>query len=107
MFGRDPIVLLNSLLAPTVRYLGTNGNILSLEALNNMYQLIASNLEQAQMKGNIKAPIPDRKLSKGDSILLKDHTTSVWDSRYTGDYWISSFPRKTQVKVVDSKGKVK
>ena len=50
MFGRDCIVLLNSLLTPTIRYLGTNENILSLENLKNMYQLIARNLEQAQKK---------------------------------------------------------
>ena len=48
MFGRDPIVLLNSLLMPTIRYLGTDENTHSLEALKNMYQLIASNLEQAR-----------------------------------------------------------
>ena len=46
MFGKDPIVPLNLLLSPTVRYLKTNDNILSLEALKNMYQLIACNLEQ-------------------------------------------------------------
>ena len=62
MFGRDLIVLLNFLLTPTVRYLGTNENTLSLEALKNMYQLIASNLEQAQKKRDTKAAIPDRKL---------------------------------------------
>ena len=86
MFGRDPIVLLNSLLTPTVIYLGTKENILPLEILKNMFQLIASNLEQAQKKRDTKAPIPDRKLSQGDSILLKDHTTGVWDPRYTGYY---------------------
>ena len=47
MFGRDPTVLLNSLLVPTVQYLGTDENIPSLEALEIMYHLIASDLEQA------------------------------------------------------------
>ena len=46
MFVGDPIVLLNSLLMPTVGYLGTDENILSLEALRNMYQLVATNLKQ-------------------------------------------------------------
>ena len=105
MFGRDPIILLNSLLTPTPRYLGTNENIFSLEALQNMYQLIASNLEQAQGKRDTKAPIPNRKLSEGDSILFKDHTTNVRGTRYTRDFWITSFPGKTQVKVVDAKSK--
>ena len=47
LFGRDPKVLLNFPLTPTVKYLGTNETILFLEALKNMCQLIASNLEQA------------------------------------------------------------
>ena len=56
-------------LTPTVRYLGTSENILSLEALKNMYQLIESNLEIAQKKKDTKAPVADRKPSGGDSVL--------------------------------------
>ena len=33
MFWRDPILPLNTLLSPKLRYLGMNENILSLEAL--------------------------------------------------------------------------
>ena len=72
-----------------------------------MHQLIASNLEQAQMKRVTKAPVPHRKSSKCDSIQLKDHNGGVWDHRYTRDYQIVSFPRKIQVEVVYSKGKVR
>ena len=86
MFGKHTIVPLNVLLTPTVRYLGTDENILSLEALRNMYQLIASNLKQAERKRDTTSPIPDRKFSDGDSVLLKDHTASVWDPRYTRGY---------------------
>ena len=50
MSGRDTIVPLNSLLVPTMRYLGTNENILALEDLKNMCQFTASNLEQARKK---------------------------------------------------------
>ena len=86
MFGRDTIVLLNSLLTPTVRYLQTNENIIFLEASKYMYQLIASNLEHAQKERATKAPLPDRKLSEGDSVLLKDSTASIWDPRYAVNY---------------------
>ena len=85
MFGRDPIVLLNSLLTPAVSYLGTDENILP-EALKNMYQLVASNFEKAQKKRDTKAPIADKKLSEGDSILLKDHAAGVWGPRCIRDY---------------------
>ena len=80
---------------------------MTIEALKNMYQLIASSLEEAQKKRDTKIHILDRKLSEGDSILLKDHTTSAWDLKCTRDYQIISFTTKTQVKMVDSKGKVK
>ena len=83
MFCRDCIIPLNSLLVPTFRYLKTDENILSLDALKNMYQLIASNLEQARKKRDTKAPIPNRKHSEGNSVMLKDHTVGVWDPKYT------------------------
>ena len=69
----------------TVRYLGTDENILFPRTLKNMYQLIANNIEQAWKIMDTKAPIPDRKLGEGDSVLLQDHTTGVWDPRYMGD----------------------
>ena len=86
MFERSPTVSLNSLLMPTIRYLGTKKNTLSLEAWKNMYKLIASNLEQARKKRGTKAPVLDRKLTEDDSVLPKDHTAGVWDLRYTRDY---------------------
>ena len=100
--GRDPIVLLDSLLVPIVRYLGTNENILSPEVLTNMYQLVTSNLEQAGKKRDAKASVLNKIFSEGDLVLLKDQTTDVWDPKYTRDYRIVSFPERTQVEVVDS-----
>ena len=47
MFGRDPILPLNTLLGPKVRYLGNDINILSLEAMKNMYEIAATNLKMA------------------------------------------------------------
>ena len=44
MFGRDAVLPLNSLLSPQLHYLGNDLNVLSLEALKNMYQIAAENL---------------------------------------------------------------
>ena len=44
MFGRDAVLPLNSLLSPQLCYLGNDLNILSLEALKNMYQIATENL---------------------------------------------------------------
>ena len=47
------------------------------------------------------------KLKVGDSVLLRYHKENVSDPRYTWDYRIMSFLGKTQVEVVDPKGKAK
>ena len=47
MYRRDPLLLLNKLLQPKIRNLGNDENILSLEALKNMYQLVVTNLKLA------------------------------------------------------------
>ena len=44
MFEHDPSVSLNTLLKCQVRYLRTDDNILSLEALRNIYELVVQNL---------------------------------------------------------------
>ena len=71
-----------------------------------MYHLIASNLEQARRKKDNRVPVLDQKLHEDNSVLLKDHTTGVWDRRYIGDYRVVSFHGKTQVEVVNSTGTV-
>ena len=45
MFGRDPRIPLNTLLQPKIRYMGTDENILSLEALQRIYYMVAENLK--------------------------------------------------------------
>ena len=47
MFGRDPVLPLNTLLGPKMRYLGNDINILSLEAMKNMFEIVATNLKIA------------------------------------------------------------
>ena len=48
MFGRDPVLPLNTLLGPRMRYLGKDINILSLEAMKNMFEIAATNLKMAR-----------------------------------------------------------
>ena len=47
MFGRDPVLPLKTLLGPKMRYLGNDINILSLEAMKNMFEIAATNLKIA------------------------------------------------------------
>ena len=66
---------------------------------------MATHLELTWKKMDTKASILDKKLKKGDSVLIKDHTADVRYPRYMDVYRIVSFPGKTQV--VDSKRKMK
>ena len=50
MFGRDAILPLNKLLQPQVQYLDNDENILSMQALKNIYQMVAQNLKTAHTK---------------------------------------------------------
>ena len=47
MFGRDPILPLNTLLESKVRYFGNDINVLSLDAMKNMFEIVATNLQLA------------------------------------------------------------
>ena len=47
IFGRDPILPLNTLLGPKMRYLGNDINVFSLEAMKNMYKIAATNFKMA------------------------------------------------------------
>ena len=50
MFGRDAILPLNKLLQPQVQYLGNDENILLMQALKNIYEVVAQNLKNAHAK---------------------------------------------------------
>ena len=48
MFGRDPRIPLTELLTPRICYLGMDENILSLEAMTEIYHMVAQNLKLAR-----------------------------------------------------------
>jgi transposase InsO family protein len=103
MFGRDPLLPLNTLLLPKIRYMGTNDNILSLEALKNMYLIVAHNLKKAREKRGSKTfPVPS-KLILGDKVLIKNHTAKSFHDTYIGGYRIVSI-KGNQYEVKPEKG---
>ena len=83
MFGGDP---LNTLLGPRMRYLGTDRNILSLEAMKNMFKIATTNLKIAREKGDPKGSSLPNKLQPGDTVLIQNHTKGPFDPKYVGDY---------------------
>ena len=79
MFGRDIVLPLNTLLRPKMRYLGNNINILSLEAMEKMIEIAATNLKIACKKGDPENnPLPTR-LQPGDIVFDQNHTKGPFD----------------------------
>ena len=86
MFGRDRVLPLNTLLGPKMRYLGKNLNILSLEAMKNMFEIASTNVKMARKKGDPENnPLPT-KLQPGETVLVQNHTKGPFDPKYVGDY---------------------
>ena len=92
MLGRDAVLPLNSLLSPQMCYLGNDLNVLSLEALKNMFHIATENLCRACICHDSTLPkqLPHH-FTEGDTILIKNHTAGPFDPKYIGDYHIVSF----------------
>ena len=86
MFGRDPVLPLHTLLGPKMRYLGNDINVLSLEAMKNMFEIAATNLKIAREKGDPGNNLLPTKLQPGDIVLVQNHTKGPFDLKYVGDY---------------------
>ena len=84
MYRREPLLPLNKLLQPKIRYLGNDENILSLEALKNIYQLVVTNLKLAWEKRQPNVHL-DPKLKEGDLVLIKDHMAKGFQPRFKGN----------------------
>ena len=98
MFGRHPVLPLNTLLEPKVRYMGNDINIISLEAMKNLYEIVATNLKLAREKGDSpEQPIPTT-LQPGDTVLVQNHTKGPFDPKYIGDYRVVSL-KGNQVEI--------
>ena len=74
-----------------------------MQALKNIYEVVAQNLKIAWAKitDNI-SPVPT-KLKEGDLVLIKDHTAKAFQPHYVGNYRIVSF-KGNQVEVRKTEG---
>ena len=91
MFGRDPINKLNMMLHAARRYFHDNNGLPNLEALKNIYQVVAQQLlnsrERCIKKHHNQQPgVPQ--LQAGDLVLIKTHTAKSFEPKYKGNYRI-------------------
>ena len=102
MFGRDPLLPLTKLLRPKLRYLGNEESILSLESLQNIYQLVVTNLKIAREKRQPNL-IVDSKLREGDLVLIKDHVAKAFQPRFKGNFRVIK-QKGNQVEIRPAEG---
>ena len=88
MFARDPILPLNTLLEPKIRYMGNDVNIISLEAMKSIFELVAVNLKNTRACKNPEQFPEVTKLHVGDTVMIKNHTAKPFELKYIGDYRI-------------------
>ena len=103
MFGREARIPLNAMFQFQIRYLGNDENILSRQALKNMYQLVAENLQKAR-KRMAPANFPQTtKLKTEDSVMIKSHTAGPFEPVYEGNYCVAAI-KGNQVEVAPAEG---
>ena len=86
MFGRDPRLPLTELFQHKLRYLGTDETVLSLQALRNMYLVIAENLRKARERSTTPYPEKPTTIQQNQLVTLKVHIRKALDPRYEGTY---------------------
>ena len=108
MYGRDPANKLSSILNAPRRYLCDDSGLPDLEALKNMYQMVAQQLyksRQCYIKDNKYNTVPDHGILIGDLVLMKDHTAKSFEPKYK-DYHVVQIYGTNALQVSDKRGKL-
>ena len=107
MFGCEAAVKHTLLQSESPKYLGTDDGMINIELMNKLYMVVAHNLNQARKardgnKKNRTVKEPE-KLKIEDNILVRDHTSKVFQPKYK-DFCIIGLLGKNQVEVKDNHG---
>ena len=109
IYGRDPMNKLSSILNAPRRYLCDETGLPDLEALKNMYQMVAQQLynsRQCYIKNNKYNKVPDHGILVGDLVLVKDHTAKSFEPKYKEDYRVVQIYGMNALQVSDKRGKL-
>ena len=109
MYGRDPVNKLSAILNAPRRYLGDATGFPDLEALKNMYQMVAQQLMNSReryVKSNRYNKIPDHGILVGDLVLVKDHTAKSFEPKYKEDFRVVQVYGTNALQVSDKRGKL-
>ena len=109
MYGRDPVNKLSVILNAPRRCLGDATGFPDLEALKNMYQMVAQQLinsRECYVKSNKYNKIPDHGILVGDLVLMKDHTAKSFEPKYKEDFRVVQIYGMNALQVSDKRGKL-
>ena len=86
--------------------MGTEDLILDLELMSNIYQVQIYNLKMArQHVMEDQKPVPDPKITTGDLVLVRDHTSKSFMPKYKTDYHVIRV-LGNKVEIKDNNGKM-
>ena len=110
MFGRDAVTNIRHITVPRYRYMGTEGLILDLEIMSNIYQCQIINLQLARhralkLKVGDTQPLLKTDLAVGDLVLIRDHASKTFMPKYKVDFRIVRI-LGNKVEVKDNHGKL-
>ena len=108
MFGRDPINKLNMLLHLARRYFHDDNGLPNLEALKNIYQVVAQQLlnsRERYVKKHHNQQRSESPVQAGDLILIKDNTAKSFKPLYKGNYRVVKV-HGNNVKIRDYRGNI-
>ena len=109
MYGRDPVNKLSAIPNAPRRYLGDVTGFPDLEALKNMYQMVAQQLmnsRECYVKSNKYNKIPDHGILVGDLVLIKDHMAKSFAPKYKEDFQVVQIYGTNALQVSDKRGKL-
>ena len=108
MFGRDPINKLNMLLHSARRYFHDDKGLPNLEALKNIYQVVAQQLlnsRECYVKKHHNQQQSESPVQAGDLILIKDNTVKSFQPLYKGNYRVVKV-HGNNVEIQDYRGNI-
>ena len=108
MFGRDPINKLNMLLHAARWYFHDDNGLPNLEALKNIYQVVAQQLLNSRewyVKKHHNQQWSESPVQAGDLILIKDNTAKSFKPLYKGNYRVVKV-HGNNVKIWDYRGNI-
>ena len=108
MFGRDPINKLNMLLHAARHHFHDDNGLPNLEALKNIYQVVAQQLlnsRERYVKKHHNQQRSESPVQAGDLILIKDNTAKSFEPLYKGNYRVVKV-HGNNVKIRDYRGNI-